>query len=393
MKVRYAVQVMSRTVSAAMTMYIRLDKLPQRALPTATLLLRLNNLLDILNSSSRLGPCFKRRAISTAHPATAEEHMETLQESDAWLQRWTVGDGASIDSIRGLRQTIKGVKKVWDLCQAAGCSFLCTRRLNQDALENFFSVVRQRGGGMDNPDPIHFRHLYKHASLNHLLSAPTTSSCADDGDGLVAVLRRVAMETSVETSENPESAPPPLSGPSTESQLETQPQVPMNIRNVLSYVGGYLLRTARLGCEACKEVLLKEAGMPLADNETFMALKSYTAIKPSEVGSLLRPSEDCDAFFVACYRQYEIQAGKILLEARICERLVRCALATSEAQHLARQMCHLAALQGITATYIRLELHRTCRDLQPAAADKNQRHKTAASKKLKKLKKRSLAAT
>ena len=132
MKVSYALQVMSRTVAAAITLHATHGKLPRTALPTATLLLRLNDLLDVLNSSARFDPCSKRRAISSLHPATAGDHMQFLQESDAWLQRWTVGGGASIDSIRGLRQTIKGVVKIWDLCQAAGCTFLCTRRLNQD---------------------------------------------------------------------------------------------------------------------------------------------------------------------------------------------------------------------------------------------------------------------
>ena len=83
MKVSYALQVMSRTVAAAITMYTTFGKLPRTALPTATLLLRLNDLLDVLNSSNRFDSCFSRRAISNLRPATAEEHMQTLREGDA----------------------------------------------------------------------------------------------------------------------------------------------------------------------------------------------------------------------------------------------------------------------------------------------------------------------
>ena len=71
MKVSYALQVMSRTVAAAITLHATHGKLPRTALPTATLLLRLNDLLDVLNSSARFDSCSKRRAISSLHPATA----------------------------------------------------------------------------------------------------------------------------------------------------------------------------------------------------------------------------------------------------------------------------------------------------------------------------------
>ena len=107
-------------------MYATFNKLPRSSLPTATFLLRLNNLLDVLNSSTRFNTCSTRRAISNIHPVTADEHIKILVDGEAWLRRWTVGDGASIDSVRGLIQTIKGVQEVWKLCQAAGCTFLCT---------------------------------------------------------------------------------------------------------------------------------------------------------------------------------------------------------------------------------------------------------------------------
>ena len=77
---------MNRTAAAAIT----LRHATHGKLPRAALLLRLNDPLDVLGSSTRLGSCFKRRAISSLHPATAGEHQQILQDSDAWLQRWTV---------------------------------------------------------------------------------------------------------------------------------------------------------------------------------------------------------------------------------------------------------------------------------------------------------------
>ena len=182
---------------------------------------------------------------------------------------------------------------------------------------------------MDNPDPTHFRYLYKHASLNHLLAAPSTSACAEDGDGLLVVLRQVATGTG----QQPE---PPLPIPSTEPQSAEDLEINMETRNVLAYVGGYLVRKTRLSCDGCKTALVKKSSMPLADTETFTALKSYTAISSSDVGSLLRPANDCDAFIVACYKQFKAHAESMLLETQICKRLVSCTVAMSETQRLAQ---------------------------------------------------------
>ena len=49
-----------------------------------------------------------------------------------------------------LRQTFRGVQFVWERYVEAGCQFLCTRRLNQDPLENIFDVIRRSGGSMNN---------------------------------------------------------------------------------------------------------------------------------------------------------------------------------------------------------------------------------------------------
>ena len=43
-----------------------------------------------------------------------------------------------------------------ELRRVAGFSFLLTARLNQDALESFFSSVRSRFGGNLNPSPVEF---------------------------------------------------------------------------------------------------------------------------------------------------------------------------------------------------------------------------------------------
>lgn len=51
MRVKYAVQILSHTVSAALHTYIDLGKLPEEARSTANFIESMNNLFDVLNSS------------------------------------------------------------------------------------------------------------------------------------------------------------------------------------------------------------------------------------------------------------------------------------------------------------------------------------------------------
>lgn len=55
-------------------------------------------------------------------------------------------------SIQSLKQLFNTLKAKYDF------KYILTHRLNQDALENFFSQIRTRGGLYDHPTPIHALH-------------------------------------------------------------------------------------------------------------------------------------------------------------------------------------------------------------------------------------------
>ena len=73
-----------------------------------------------------------------------------------------------------------------------GARFLLTRRLNQDALEHFFSIIRSCGGFRDNPTPYEFLHAFKQASVNHLLLPVCSGNCSVDVAQLVPILLAAA---------------------------------------------------------------------------------------------------------------------------------------------------------------------------------------------------------
>ena len=263
------------------------DILAPESRDTAAALIKLNDLFHVLNSSSRLAKCFNKRAISRMKPATAERHLSLLQEADQWLGRWVVGDGSvRIDSIGGLRQTIRGAQNVCEKCKGTDCRFLCTRRLNQDPLQNLFGAIRQRGDNMDTPDPAQFRHAYKHVVLNSLMVASETANCEADSDSLLTCLGMIAGCAG--RGRAPPEAPVMQCAPEPEVVLDVP--VDMVTKNCLSYVAGYLAHNADLQCDDCPGALVRSSTVATRDADVLTALKSHTGVSRCDVGSLKLPT-------------------------------------------------------------------------------------------------------
>ena len=62
--------------------------------------------------------------------------------------------------------------------------FLLTRRLNTDAIENFFGAIRQQGGNRDNPTPVPFCRAFRKLFFHSFLGS-STGNCDCDLDTLL----------------------------------------------------------------------------------------------------------------------------------------------------------------------------------------------------------------
>ena len=335
------------------------------------MLLRLNDLFDVLNSRNRLEKCANKRAISQRKPTTEEHHLQLLREADDWLGRWIVGDGSvKIDSLAGLRQTIRGVQSLWDHCKQVGCSVLCTRRLNQDALENLFGTIRQRGGQHDHPDPTQFRHSYKHAVLNGLMTAPGTANCEADGDSLVAALGVMTRSSACQISD---SASASTSERQTDGGLTMLDAV---TENCISYVAGYLNHKSHRGCAVCQDALVKGNNVATMASETLTALKSHTSLTCLDVGSLNLPTPAFMEFVKLCYVTFSVRARSLVLSSGIAKSLVEVILASRQAAALRADMCHPVLLRTMAATYTRLMLHSLAQRLTREGVTRGQGRKS-----------------
>jgi len=83
----------------------------------------------------------------------------------------------------GFVQSIEGVL----LLLQDSNNYLLTSRVNQDALENLFSAIRQRGGFNRNPTVKTFRSSFRLFTIKHLLEPAESSSYSPDDDSLLNI--------------------------------------------------------------------------------------------------------------------------------------------------------------------------------------------------------------
>lgn len=177
MKVEYTSQIFSNTVAVGMNLYIRFNKLPSEAKATEEFIRKINNLFDLLNSSSNVAPTLYQQAYSGK-----EDQKEYLLQCLDMFQNLQVlnrkGENVtkSIKCLMGWKMSINGMLHLWEIRKGHEMKFLLTKRINQDCLENFFGSVRQKGGNCINPTPVQFIRIFKRHFCLDMIHSGTENS-------------------------------------------------------------------------------------------------------------------------------------------------------------------------------------------------------------------------
>jgi len=200
MKVKLASQALSHSVAAGIETYISHNQLPVDAMATAEFCGRVNDLFDCFNSSTL--KC--RSAPNRSALSTGSCHLKLLNDISTWLDGIKVIDRVTgkqltnrFKCIIGWKQAIEALKLLWStVSEMDSVKFLFTRRINQDPLENFFGVIRQRGCLRDNPVPLEFLFSFKQACVNGLLAPSQFTNSEVDVDDLLMIFAREGMSNS-----------------------------------------------------------------------------------------------------------------------------------------------------------------------------------------------------
>lgn len=81
--------------------------------------------------------------------------------------------------------TINATTQLFEVCLSMGFTFLRTRSLNQDPLENSFASIRQFGARNTNPNCYQFISCFKTSLLNNLINYNSNHTNCESDDGKI----------------------------------------------------------------------------------------------------------------------------------------------------------------------------------------------------------------
>lgn len=294
MSCNLALQIFSNTMAAAIKTCVEIGHLNREVgSDTAEFIEDMNNLFDALNSkrlftnnpfncglsahSTSVLNIFKKgkdifnNLVKVAVPLNKQNNLKIPRESrppcfDGMLQ--------SINAIFGLYEDEKKENNY----------FLLTNRLNQDFLENFFSMARQRGGWNLNPTARSFRLFFRIKSITNLLTPSKFSNCEEDNDQQFLIsgatrTRDLSKDSTIDTNSNKDNK--------TDFDLISENSDEENIDSAIfndksledcanNYYAGYLIKRVidKFNCSKCKNSL-KTIGCLTDPHQIFILNKSY----------------------------------------------------------------------------------------------------------------------
>lgn len=326
MKVKLATQVLSASMATAIhtaTIINIPNKLGSDAVATAKFCNKMNNLFDVLNSSCVTSSSPYKRALTTDGIS-----WKYLAEMCNWISSWVIVDVNEknitnrIKCKSGWLQTINATTGLFKmLSEKYNWNYLLTRRLCQDGLENFFGLIRKRGGLRENPSCSQFIDSFKIVAIQSLLKPSKAANClADKGDNIIEISNMINSVSEPCTSKNinePVEHQEVLFDPNFFSQTDVSD---IFEQNAMMYVSGYIaLRINKFHPNCTKCNLKVKVKRFVGDDKTFLKLKCFTT-NPS-IG-LVQATEEFHKYFVKCEDEFGREMMHRYLHVHLKENLI-----------------------------------------------------------------------
>lgn len=268
MRVNLATQVLSHSVAVGVNYMVKDGKLEENAKHTAQFLDFFDQLFNTFNSSN----VKSKQPFSYAFSQNST-HWQFLQTAIEYLDNLSLSNNRKVPCIEGWKQAIVVLKMLWhDLSNENEFKFLLTNRLNQDCIENLFSIVRGKGGFRDNPTPEQFRAAFRQIVVDLMLVKSELSNCQSDIDKILLDITSITPK--VAPSSVSHSAHTDMRNVSISDYIDL-PTSDVE-QNVAAYIGGYLLRKMQLSCERCLSDYILTARPINNAMYSFLNLKAYT---------------------------------------------------------------------------------------------------------------------
>ena len=343
MRVRLAAQILSHRVAAAIETMVQVKHLQGEeadvAMATAAFCDAINSLFDVFNSHSRGGKYPLARAIQSGSP-----HFEYLDSCLDWLATMYVPGKEGqrqLPCIQAWQMNIHSLKAIWEYVQGAGMSYLITNRLNQDALENFFSLICAKNRQDDRPDSNRFKAAYRDLSVQSVFKLSSVSNCEEDVDHfLLGIDQLHHSDNSVTDDHTYASSQQAQADPNDPHPAAATDVIPEEVlsalvvggadmtldlqdTNVLVFLAGFLAKrmmTKVNGCQECRLSLTVAKEDVLADPRyTYLHKRKYAGLGLE--GGLLTPSSDLLSQMEIMVVTFRKHIPLVINTANICQTI------------------------------------------------------------------------
>lgn len=303
MSVKLATQIFSRKMVTALKLASQNNLLTSSsALNTIYFVELVNNVFDCLNSKV----LFHANPYQSALCMKNELVKKTLENAVDFFNEIKLYDKndqerKNVYCFKGISDTIRAILDLYTDILLENYTFILTSRLQQDPIENLFSVIRSRGGYNNNPTTKGFRQALQQNMFVRILDPIVAGNCEVDDDEQLDLLQNsdttiASTRTRDEFLENMSEDEIYISD-NDDSDGDEYDDKPQNLitfeENSAAYYTGYLIYKCltKYKCNMCKEVFCKSDDEQLCNKtEILTLLRDYG--DPSEIEFLCRPKKE-----------------------------------------------------------------------------------------------------
>lgn len=289
MSVKLATQLFSHSVAAAIRVELETGQLKSNSAKyTADFVEIIDNAFDALNSRNLKANKNYRKPITDENCLPMKALRSALEVFSNLVKVNRQGKISRPPSFDSMILTINAVMQLFQQQTQKGYSFLLTSRLNQDPLENQFSIYRQRGGYARNPTVRTFQAAFKSNLVMNLLKPVKTSNCEQEFSEQLLTAEEILNEDPIDAVENDDEinesqvTEDPEQEESTYLQFSLQNQPPSLEESSVVYFAGYLFKKCytKFKCADCKTFLSAESELLIDNNDILIFFRNFNINNP-----------------------------------------------------------------------------------------------------------------
>ncbi|XP_070385589.1 uncharacterized protein [Dermacentor albipictus] len=279
-------------------------------------------------------------------------HREFLEECIAVFESLqVVGCPRQPPCIRGFCLSMRSLLMLFDyLTINYGFSYPLARQLNQDALENSFSIIRSKSGANTNTTARQFQAAFRHLLINNLFKLSDNSNCAEDMTTVLATLPAGVSAPSPALSIG-STVPLSITYDSSSDELSDVEQ------NNLIYFAGWLAAKF-LRFHACvgtsQKCLLRVEDASFTKGNQVLLYLSVKGTAESDFGSLSLPFPPFVSFVESCENVFQEGIGSLFSMERVGHRLCTC---LHEKVENTLSICEEDVYNALFSLFTRVRLH------------------------------------